>query len=120
MPDSTFQSLDSQIQLNDLLSLSQNDSSKVFYILKHSTRCSISSMALSRIERSTFFKDNKLQIFILDLLKHRDVSNTIAQLLNVEHESPQLLLIKNGKCTAYCSHNEISNQWLIDNKVASA
>ncbi len=77
-------------------------------ILKHSTRCSISSMALNRIESN--WKDSNSQLikpYYLDLIAHRDISNLIAQQYGVEHQSPQVLIISNGKCIYHESHNNI-------------
>jgi bacillithiol system protein YtxJ len=64
-------------------------------IFKHSTRCSISNMALNRLERSTL-PDN-IDFHYLDLLIHKDISNKIAEEFGVYHQSPQVLLIKDGK-----------------------
>lgn len=76
-------------------------------LFKHSTRCSISSMALNRLESK--WKDNdKIPAYFLDLLNHRDISDEIASLFSVEHASPQVLLIRNGICIYHNSHNGIS------------
>jgi bacillithiol system protein YtxJ len=82
---------------------------KPVLILKHSTRCSISSAALSRFERS-WKEENKdiVAPYYLDLLAHRDVSNLIASKYHIEHESPQALLIKNGQCVFSQTHMGIS------------
>lgn len=77
-------------------------------IFKHSTRCSISSMALSRFERQWQEHDMAVLPYFLDLLSFRNVSNYIASKFNVEHQSPQVLLVKNGKCIYNASHNAIS------------
>lgn len=75
---------------------------------KHSTRCSISVMALNRFEREW---DNKVVTpYFLDLLNYREVSNKIAEVFGVEHQSPQVLLIKNGVCVYHASHNAIDAQ----------
>ena len=77
-------------------------------IFKHSTRCSISSMALSRFERQwNQEKVGKVEPYYLDLIQYRNVSNLIAQELDIQHESPQVLLIENGKCTYHASHSAI-------------
>jgi bacillithiol system protein YtxJ len=76
-------------------------------IFKHSTRCSISSMALSRFERQWGAKDQEITLYFLDLLKFRDVSNYVSTKFNVVHESPQTLLIKGGRCVYSSSHNAI-------------
>jgi bacillithiol system protein YtxJ len=75
-------------------------------LFKHSTRCSISSMALNRLESST--PPNGVDFYLLDLIQHRDISGAIAQKFNVHHESPQVLVIKNGECTYDESHMGIS------------
>jgi len=77
-------------------------------ILKHSTTCSISYAAKMRLdgELSTLAKGAKL--FYLDLLSYRAVSNAIAEKLQVHHESPQIILIKNGEVTYDESHLDIT------------
>lgn len=75
---------------------------------KHSTRCSISVMALNRFERE--WDDYNFRAYLLDLLSYREVSNAIADVFAVEHQSPQILLIKNGNCVFHQSHNAISTK----------
>lgn len=74
-------------------------------IFKHSTRCSISTMAKSRLERAGL--PASLPFHYLDLLSYRPISNAIVQQFGVEHESPQVLVIKNGKCVFTESHSGI-------------
>jgi bacillithiol system protein YtxJ len=74
-------------------------------IFKHSTRCNISSAAMARLERAwTAADDQAYSAYHLDLLRHRDVSNAIAERYGVEHASPQVLVIRNGKCAYTESH----------------
>ncbi len=73
---------------------------------KHSTRCSISSMALNRFEKE-WNESNNCAIYFIDLIANRDVSNTLSELTNVQHQSPQVLLIKNGKSVYNASHSGI-------------
>jgi len=75
-------------------------------IFKHSTRCSISSMVLSRLERSEI--PPHIDFYYLDLLTYRPVSNQVAEDFSVYHESPQILLIKNGECVYDESHQGIN------------
>jgi bacillithiol system protein YtxJ len=78
-------------------------------LFKHSTRCPISTMALSWFERSWNPDEvGNTQPYFLDLIAHRDLSNQIASQYGVMHESPQLLLIKNGECVYHKSHSAIS------------
>lgn len=79
--------------------------SRPVLLFKHSTRCSISAMALSRLERN--YTDSPLEFFYLDLLSYRDISNTIAEKYSVYHQSPQALLIYKGECILDSSHMEI-------------
>ena len=76
-------------------------------IFKHSTRCSISSVAKMRLSLSWDFGE-ELPIYYLDLIAYRNVSNLIAEKLGVRHESPQLLVINNGECIYNGSHMAIS------------
>lgn len=77
-------------------------------IFKHSTRCSISMMAKRRFELDWDSLPEELPLYFLDLIQHREISNQIAQLFHVYHESPQLLLIKDGECILDQSHGGIS------------
>ncbi len=93
--------------LKEIQALSKEQHINAVLLFKHSTRCSISSMALNRLE-TKWIDDDKIPTYYLDLLNHRDISNEIASLFNVEHASPQVLLIKDGKCVYHNSHNGIS------------
>jgi len=75
-------------------------------IFKHSTRCSISRMALKQFERD-YDLNEVVDAYFLDLIAHRDISNEIASRFNVYHESPQLILIRNGKAVYDVSHSDI-------------
>jgi bacillithiol system protein YtxJ len=77
-------------------------------IFKHSTRCSISMMAKRRFELDWDSLPEEIPLYFLDLIQYREISNQIAQLFNVYHESPQLLLIKDGECILDQSHGGIS------------
>jgi bacillithiol system protein YtxJ len=77
-------------------------------IFKHSTRCSISMMAKRRFELDWDSLPEEMPLYFLDLIQHRDLSAQVAQLFQVHHESPQLLLIKDGECILDQSHGEIS------------
>ena len=90
-------------QLNEISTLSNE---KPVIIFKHSTRCSISRMALKQFENE-FDLNDVVEVYLLDLLEHRDISNEIASRFNVYHQSPQLLLIKEGKSVYDVSHSAI-------------
>jgi bacillithiol system protein YtxJ len=90
-------------QLNEIVALSNE---KPIAIFKHSTRCSISRFALKQFENQ-FDSADATDTYFLDLIEHRDVSNDIASRFQVVHQSPQLLLIKNGKSVYDVSHSDI-------------
>jgi len=93
-------------QLADLMQLSQMNPIILF---KHSNRCSISTMAKSRIERITA---NKI-VYMVDVVKNRPISQRIADIVDVRHESPQLLIIHKGKCVFSSSHSAITSEQLL-------
>jgi bacillithiol system protein YtxJ len=95
-------------QLNEIVSLSNE---KPVVIFKHSTRCSISRMALKQFENEFNFSD-KVTPYFLDLIAHRDISNGIASRFAVMHQSPQLILIKDGKAIYNASHSDIDAETL--------
>ncbi|MCH2043835.1 MAG: bacillithiol system redox-active protein YtxJ [Saprospiraceae bacterium] len=76
-------------------------------IFKHSTRCSISSVAKRRLERSWDLPKEEIDVYYLDLIRYRSISNQIASQFAVKHESPQLILLKDGKVVHHSSHNMI-------------
>ena len=77
-------------------------------IFKHSTRCSISRYVLSDFIAHFTFSSDELEAHYLDLLSYREISNQIAEQLEVIHQSPQILLIKNGKVVLHASHEGIN------------
>ncbi len=103
-------------QPEHLVALDEVSKNEKVFIFKHSTRCSISTAALNRIERKWSESDTSLvKPYFLDLLAFRKISNEIADHYNIEHESPQLLVIENGKCTFVDAHFDISYDALMQN-----
>jgi bacillithiol system protein YtxJ len=98
----TWIELKDEEQLNTIKELSKDKPQLIF---KHSTRCSISSMAKGRLERST--QPENIDFYYLDLIKNRQLSDKVAENFSVFHESPQVLLIKNGACVYDESHSGI-------------
>ncbi|MEJ7739079.1 MAG: bacillithiol system redox-active protein YtxJ [Chitinophagaceae bacterium] len=89
-------------QLDDIR---QRSNTKPQVIFKHSIRCSISSMAKARLERSS--QPENVDFYYLDLINYRTISNKLSELFDVWHESPQVLVIKNGRCVYDQSHTAI-------------
>ena len=83
-------------------------------IFKHSTRCPISMMAKRKFELDEKLFDGTTPLYFLDLIKFRDLSKAVAETFNVQHESPQLLLIKDGECVLDQSHSSISAEEVVE------
>jgi bacillithiol system protein YtxJ len=91
-------------QISQLKEIQSSTSKSV--IFKHSTRCSISRFVLKNFENEAKPLEN-IQYYFLDLLAYRELSNTVAEVFQVHHESPQLLVIENGSCVYHASHDAI-------------
>lgn len=100
-----FFTLDKMEQFDEIDLISQT---KPVVIFKHSTRCSISRMALKQFETEFNFPKEKIDWYLLDLLNHRDLSNEIASRYHVVHQSPQIVVIRNGKAVFNESHENIT------------
>jgi len=83
-------------------------------IFKHSTRCSVSRFVLNEFKSGYSFSEVDFTAHFLDLLRYREISNAVAQQFDVVHQSPQLLIIKNGKAVAYASHENVNKIKLTD------
>ncbi len=103
-------------ELNQLDDIVRESQEKPVLIFKHSTRCGISRMALRGFEVDYDFQENELKPYYLDLLHFRDVSNAVAEKFGVYHQSPQILVIKNGVSVFETSHGDI-NASTLRNKI---
>jgi bacillithiol system protein YtxJ len=110
---SNWTSLESANQLDEIKN--QPGYSLIF---KHSTRCSISMMAKRRFELDWDKLPADMPLYFLDLIKYRDISSQVAHDFHVHHESPQMLLIKDGECILDQSHGEISVEEALEVLVA--
>lgn len=86
--------------------ISQSFQKKVL-IFKHSTRCFISKTVLKRFENQIHHSDKNYTYYFLDLLAHRDVSNEIESRFSITHQSPQVIVLENGKAVNNASHQAI-------------
>ncbi|MGV3599457.1 MAG: bacillithiol system redox-active protein YtxJ [Bacteroidota bacterium] len=93
-------------QLEELELISVQSHKVPVIIFKHSTRCNISAVAKNRLDVNNTANDE--EYYYLDLLSYRDISTAIAQRFQVNHESPQLLLIVDGECVYEESHMGIN------------
>ncbi len=81
-------------------------------IFKHSTRCSTSTLVKGRLERGE--APQAIDFYYLDLINYRPVSNKVADAFQIDHESPQVLLIRDGKCVYDESHLGITMDDIVD------
>lgn len=81
---------------------------KPVVLFKHSTRCSISAMALNRLENEWDLEEEACVPVYLDLITYRPISNKMADDLQITHQSPQILVVKDGKCVYNSSHSQIN------------
>jgi bacillithiol system protein YtxJ len=82
-------------------------------IFKHSTSCFISKTVLRNFEKEIDDIDQKVSFYYLDLLAHRSISNKIAEDFGIRHESPQMIVLENGKAINNASHQDISIRQII-------
>lgn len=104
--------LERMTQLDEIV---EESKSQPILIYKHSTRCGISGMTMNRLERSWSDELNKLKVYYLDLIAFRNISNEIAKKFGVYHESPQVIMIKDGRAIYDASHMEISVERILEN-----
>ncbi len=99
------------IPLNTIAQLNyiaEKSKSKTQVIFKHSTRCGISRMVMNQFIDNYELTEKDLDLYYLDLLSYRDVSNEVGYKFQVMHESPQLLIIKNADVVSHASHGAIN------------
>lgn len=92
----------------DLSKVIENSHNKPCVLFKDSTTCGISASAKHRVEADFAKIEDKVDFYYLDLLRYRSVSNLIAEKLNVIHQSPQVIVLKNGEVVHHSSHYAIS------------
>ena len=106
--EETYLSWTPLISVEEINTIKEISINKSILIFKHSTRCGISRMVIKQFE-SLFNEENKqLKVYYLDLLNYREVSSKLSEVFQVIHQSPQLLVIKNGISVYNESHYEIT------------
>ena len=99
------------IPLNTIAQLNyieQKSKTKTQVVFKHSTRCGISRMVMNQFVDAYELTEKDIDLYFLDILNYRDVSNEVGYKFQVMHESPQLLVIKNGIVVENPSHGQIN------------
>ena len=93
--------------VEQLETIIEESKDKPVIIFKHSTRCGISRMVLRQFEKNFNIENDNVKLFLLDLISYREVSNEIAIQFQVMHQSPQLIILRNGKTVHHSSHDSI-------------
>ncbi|WP_299052569.1 bacillithiol system redox-active protein YtxJ [uncultured Polaribacter sp.] len=93
----------------ELQNIKELSATTTVLIFKHSTRCGISNMVIKQFEKLFKEEHKQLKVYYLDLLNYRNVSDEIAEMFQVMHQSPQLLVIKNGVSVYNASHSDINS-----------
>ena len=101
----------------DWTSLSEPEqlSSIPVIIYKHSSQCGLSTMTENKLEEGWDLLKPKVRLYFLDLIRNREASNSVAERFKVRHQSPQILIIKNGICVYNSSHYEINVETILKN-----
>lgn len=95
-------------EIDQIETIKNQSHDRAVAIFKHSTRCGISHMAKHQLERDWDFGAGELDFYYLDLIRHRPVSNAVSEKLGVVHQSPQIIVLKDGKVVYHTSHHMIS------------
>lgn len=94
--------------LDQLATIKAESETEFVLIFKHSTRCGISRMVIKQFEKLFTAETKKLKVYYLDLLNYRNISDEVGYSFQVVHQSPQLIVVRNGVTVAHTSHNEIA------------
>ncbi len=94
--------------LEQLDEIEKNSVSRTQVIFKHSTTCGVSRMVLNMFVKNPILQEDTLNLYFLDLHRHREISNEVARKFQVLHQSPQLLVVKSGQTVAHGSHGGIN------------
>ena len=99
--------------LNQLDEITNDRTGQKHLVFKHSTRCVVSAMTKRQFEQEWPAGKDDINVWYLDLLNHRDISNAIAEKTGVYHQSPQAISMVNGEVQYDASHSEISARSII-------
>jgi bacillithiol system protein YtxJ len=100
------------VSMEDLNAAEQVSHEKTVLLFKHSTRCSISRFVVKQFENTFDISEGTMEIYFLDLIEYRSISNEIASRFGVIHQSPQMIVLKNGKAVYDASHESIDTKSL--------
>jgi len=94
--------------LEQIKTIKELSKSETIFVFKHSTRCGISTMVIKRFENLFNSSMNNIKVYYLDLLNFRAISDEVGYSFQVQHQSPQLLIIRNQVAVLNVSHYDIT------------
>ena len=94
--------------LEQIKTIKEQSKSETIFVFKHSTRCGISTMVIKRFENLFNSSMNNIKVYYLDLLNFRAISDEVGYSFQVQHQSPQLLIIRNQVAVLNVSHYDLS------------
>ncbi len=89
--------------MSAVVSLKEKSLPPTCYVFKHSTTCGISARAATEIE----MLESEIPVYVVNVREQRDLSNWVAAQYGVRHESPQLILLRDGKVEKVWNHGAI-------------
>ncbi|WP_166384779.1 MULTISPECIES: bacillithiol system redox-active protein YtxJ [unclassified Polaribacter] len=95
--------------MEELEKIKEISKTEAVLIFKHSTRCGISSMVIKQFEKLFTEEHKNLKVYYLDLLNYRNISDEVGYTFQVMHQSPQLIVVKNGISIESAAHYDITN-----------
>ena len=102
-------------QIQNIIVRSQEKPQVIF---KYSKRCYLSEVVFGRLQKDCC--PEQIDFYFLDLLAYRNISNKVSETFGVDHQSPQILLIKDGECIFDESHSEISMEEILEHAQVAA
>ena len=108
--------------LKDLDRILEASAEAPVLLFKHSYSCGVSAEALDELVSHLNDREHRLTVAMVTVQTHRDVSNAVSSRLGIRHETPQALLIRNGRVVWSASHFRVTSrsvQQAIDSHLAS-
>jgi bacillithiol system protein YtxJ len=100
--------------IDNIDAILQASSEKPQLIYKHSHRCSVCILAKEELEGIADQVLDSSDLYMINVIHQRDLSNAIASTFDVRHESPQVIIIKDGEVAWKGSHWAIKGTDILD------
>jgi bacillithiol system protein YtxJ len=97
--------------VNDQLTLNEALASERAILYKHSTTCPVSAWVIQTVLQFAELHHD-WPIYLLKVIEQRALSDMVAERFEVRHQSPQIFVIKGGRCVWHASHSAITTESL--------